>query len=65
MADSMLLDLEEAMADTRLGRSTLLQLSYDGLIPSLKVGRRRLWPREQLRKWVEERMRLEEAQHEG
>ena len=58
---AMLMDIEEVMEETKLGRSKVLELSYGGEMPSLKVGRRRLWPTEQVKAWISDR--VEEAQH--
>ena len=37
---------------TDLGRSTLLKLAYSGVLPTVKVGRRRLFTVAGLRAWV-------------
>lgn len=37
-----------------LGRTTLLSLAYSGELPSIKVGRRRLFEVEALRRWAKE-----------
>ena len=61
--ETMLLDLDEVMQATRLGRSKVLELSYEGNLPSLKVGRRRLWPSEQLRQWIADLVEEESSDH--
>ena len=39
------LTVREAVAETKLSRSRLLELAYAGEIQSFKIGRRRLFPR--------------------
>ena len=51
----ILVSVEEAMSALSLGRSKLLELTYSGEIPSVKVGRRRLFPVDQLQQWVANR----------
>ena len=51
----ILISVEEAMSALSLGRSKLLELTYNGEIPSVKVGRRRLFPVDQLQQWVANR----------
>ena len=53
----ILISVEEAMSALSLGRSKLLELTYSGEIPSVKVGRRRLFPIDQLQQWVANRSR--------
>jgi len=48
----MLVSVEEAMSALSLGRSKLLELTYSGEIPSVKVGRRRLFSVDELQQWV-------------
>ena len=51
----MLVSVEEAMSALSLGRSKLLELTYNGEIPSVKVGRRRLFSVDELQQWVTKR----------
>jgi excisionase family DNA binding protein len=51
----MLVSVEEAMSALSLGRSKLLELTYSGEIPSVKVGRRRLFSVDELQQWVTKR----------
>ena len=52
----ILVNVEEAMEALSIGRSKLLELTYEGKLPTIKVGRRRLYPLERLQKWVEAEM---------
>ena len=47
----ILLSVEEAMRALSLGRTKLLELAYAGVIPTTKVGRRRLIPLQGLVEW--------------
>jgi excisionase family DNA binding protein len=53
----MLVSVEEAMSALSLGRSKLLELTYSGEIPSVKVGRRRLFSVDELQQWVTKRLK--------
>ena len=57
----LLLNVEEAVAATSIGRSKLYELMADGTIESVKVGKRRLIPEAALVRFVE-RVRTEQAQ---
>ena len=50
--DKILVSLEEAKDSLGFGRSKLLDMAYKGEIPSIKVGRRRLFPVKGLLEWV-------------
>mgnify|MGYP006410057447 CR=1 FL=1 len=50
--NKILLSVEETMRALSLGRSKLLELAYSGEIPSIKVGRRRLFPWKGLVEWA-------------
>ena len=52
----ILVNIEETMKLLSIGRSKLLDLTYNGTIPSLTVGRRRLYPLEQLQLWARDQM---------
>ncbi|MQF49039.1 helix-turn-helix domain-containing protein [SAR202 cluster bacterium AC-647-N09_OGT_505m] len=52
MSDKILISVDEAMAALSLGRSKLLELTYSGELPSIKVGRRRLFPVDGLTAWA-------------
>ena len=52
----ILVNVEEAMEALSIGRSKLLELTYEGKLPTIKVGRRRLYPLDRLQKWVEDEM---------
>ena len=54
--DKILVSVAEAMELLSLGRSKLLDLTYGGEIPSLTIGRRRLYPLEQLQVWARNQM---------
>jgi excisionase family DNA binding protein len=54
--DKILVNVEEAGEILSLGRSKLLELTYKGKLPSLKVGRRRLYPLEGLANWAKDQM---------
>ncbi len=56
----LLLDVEEAGEATSLGRSKLYELMRDGIIESVKVGKRRLIPAEALEAYVA-RLRTEQT----
>jgi len=50
--NKIFLSAHEAADILSIGRSTLLALAYSGSIPSIKVGRRRLFPTEGLFRWA-------------
>ena len=54
--DPILLSLDEAKECLGLGRSKLLDMAYRGELPSIKVGRRRLFPVEGLQRWARDQM---------
>lgn len=51
--DKFLLSVPEAQQVLGLGRNTVLGLLYSGQIASIKVGKRRLVPREAIKQWIE------------
>lgn len=51
------LHLDEAAAYLGLGRSSMYELVRQGHVPSFKVGRRLLIPRQMLDDWMEEHAR--------
>lgn len=53
--------VSEAADRLGLGIQTIYRKTYSGEIPSFKVGSRRLIPVEQLDRWIEERIRLEQS----
>ena len=59
MAKKILYSVEEAAEALSLGRSTLLAMAYDRLIPSITVGRRRLFPVDELQKWAGDRLKAD------
>tara|TARA_R100001143_G_C3322613_1_gene115516 strand:- start:421 stop:636 length:216 start_codon:yes stop_codon:yes gene_type:complete len=54
--EKILVSVEEAVSLLSIGRSKLLDLTYDGSIPSIKVGRRRLYSLESLQVWARDEM---------
>lgn len=50
--EKLFLSVNEVSELTGLGRSKILELAYAGKIPSVLVGRRRLFPGEVLREWA-------------
>ena len=63
MTEKILVNIKEAMDTLSIGRSKLLELAYDGTIPSIKVGRRRLFPVDGLANWAREEMRTNLGEH--
>ena len=64
-----LLDLKETIEATSLGRSTILQLAYSGELPSITVGRKRMFPVIGINKWIADHLKqlelpLEFDEHE-
>jgi excisionase family DNA binding protein len=51
---SLLVTVEEATSLLHIGRTTAYELVMRGLVPSVKIGRRRLVVREGLQKYVDE-----------
>jgi excisionase family DNA binding protein len=58
--EKMLVDTAQACEVLGLGRSTVLALAYSGQLPSVTVGRRRLFPLEGLRVWAR-RLQVEQT----
>jgi excisionase family DNA binding protein len=58
----ILVTVDQATRLMQIGRTKLLELAYDGSIPSLKVGTRRLFKRQALEDWANGQ---EEAQYLG
>jgi excisionase family DNA binding protein len=54
--DKILVSVSEGASLLSLGRSKFLDLTYDGSIPSIKVGRRRLYSLERLQVWARDEM---------
>ena len=50
--EGLLLSVDEAYGTLGISESLLYRLTYLGEIPSLKIGRRRLWPRAGLEEWI-------------
>jgi excisionase family DNA binding protein len=55
MTDRALLRVNEAAELLSLGRSTLYAMAAAGTIPTVRVGRALLIPREELNRWIEQR----------
>jgi excisionase family DNA binding protein len=56
----ILVTVDQATRLMQIGRTKLLELAYDGSIPSLKVGARRLFKRKALEEWVDAQQEEEE-----
>jgi len=54
--ETLLWDVKKACEELHLSRSKLLQLTYDGEIPSLTIGRRRMYMPKHLRRWASEKV---------
>ena len=61
---TVLLTVDEACDQLRIGRSLLLQKLYANEIPSVRVGRRRLVPTSGLEEYVE-RLQAEQGAADG
>ena len=64
VGQKLLVDIEEAMSLLSIGRTKLLEMTYANTLPSIKVGRRRLYPVEGLTVWARDEMvrTLQQAQ---
>jgi len=51
----LLLTAAEVRRELRVGKSLLADLTSTGEIPSIRIGARRLYPREQLVRWIADR----------
>jgi len=51
--ERLLLSVIETAAALNLAPRTIAQLSARGLLPFIKVGRRTLYPRDRLLKWID------------
>lgn len=52
----ILLSVEETLQALSLGRTKLMELTYQGSIPSVKIGKRRLYPLDQVTQWAREQV---------
>jgi excisionase family DNA binding protein len=52
----ILLSVEETLQALSLGRTKLMELTYEGSIPSVKIGKRRLYPLDQVTKWARDQV---------
>ena len=52
-------DVRETAGNLLISRSKLLEMTYKGQIPSIKIGKRRLYIAEKILEWVNERARIE------
>jgi len=59
-SEQLLVTVDQATRILQIGRTKLLELVYDGSIPSLKVGSRRLFKRKALEEWVDAQQEDEE-----
>jgi len=57
---SILVSVEEAAMLLRIGRTTAYELVMSGRIQSVKVGRRRLISRQELERYVDELVRVQD-----
>ena len=48
-----LIGIEEAARSLGFGRTTLLKLTYSGEIPSIKIGRRRMYRPSEIEAWLD------------
>jgi excisionase family DNA binding protein len=48
----LLLNVKETAAQLNLSRSMVLALAYSGQLPSVTIGRRRLFPANRVRDWA-------------
>jgi len=62
MENKLLVSAEEAANILSLGRSKVFELLADGSIESLKVGRRRLVPRQALDTYVQHQREVQAAE---
>jgi excisionase family DNA binding protein len=60
MTQKLLVGVDEAISILSIGRSKLLEMTYAGDIPSLRVGRRRLYKVSELEAWADKQQELEE-----
>ena len=44
MQQELFWDAKETMRNLKISRSFLFEKTYEGVLPSVKLGRRRLWP---------------------
>ena len=54
----------EVVAYLSLGKSTVQMMTADGSLPSIKIGARRLYPREEIEGWVNDQLAMVTA-HEA
>ena len=52
MVEKIMVGVDEAISLLSIGRTKLLELTYAGEIPSIKLGRRRLYSRKSLEDWA-------------
>ena len=52
LEDKLLWSVPETCERLGLGRTIVLALAYDGTLPSIKVGRRRMFPANKVREWA-------------
>ena len=48
----LLWNLKETCQQLNLSRSTVLALAYDGKLPSVTIGRRRMFPSNKIKDWA-------------
>jgi len=63
-SDQILVTVDQATRLMQIGRTKLLEMAYAGSIPSLKVGKRRLFKRQALEDWASAQEDWASAQEE-
>ena len=51
-------DIDETAGNLRISRSLLLKKTYQGEIPSIKIGKRRLYVPDKIFEWLNERPQI-------
>ena len=54
----VLWSVREACEALSIGRTLLLRMTAEGSVPAVVIGRRRLYPREEMLRWVNELPRV-------
>jgi excisionase family DNA binding protein len=53
VSEKVLWSVAETCQYLGLGRTTLMELTYEGKLPSVSIGRRRLYPVAKILEWVD------------
>ena len=57
--EQLVYDLRDLMRLLKVGKTTIQEKTYSGELPSIKIGSRRVWPVDGVKRWLAAQMVVE------